>query len=405
MSDESLVSRRSFLKALGIAGGAVALNGVFTRVAFSAGTPSGGLLVAVFLRGGMDALNAVVPAFETRYFDLRPTIRVPESQVLSLDGNFGLHPALAPLHPLFVNGDLAFVHACGNPDPSRSHFAAQRSMENASYQATSAAGGWIERHLGSGVSGGGSLFSGLAFSPTMPVSLQGGAPRLSMTSLDSFKLLANPVEAARYQAAMWSLYDGSPGPLAAGVTALGVLADAATVAAMPGSGVAYPSSPFGIALRDVGRLVRGSVGLQAVAVDVDNWDLHVDIGPPGSGALSKKLSDLAGSLAAFVTDLGAKFGQTTIVVMSEFGRRVAENGNGGTDHGHGGCMMVLGGGIQGGRVYGQWPGLGASALDRGDLAITTDYRDVLAEIVAGRLGNSNLEAVFPGYTPEPVGVI
>jgi len=397
-------SRRDFLKAVGAMGGAALLEGVFTRVALAATAgASDKMLVVVFLRGGMDALNAVVPAFEPAYFTSRPTIAVPASRLLALDGTFGLHPSLSALQSLYKSGSLAIVHACGNPDPSRSHFSAQRSVENASYQATAQTSGWLDRYVAGTSATGQTMFAGLSFSATMPVSLQGPVAALSMTSLDSFKLSAYPDESSRYQAALWALYGSAPAPFSAATMTLGAFTDAAAAAAKPLSSVTYPSSSLGTSLRDVARLARAGVGLRAVSVDVNDWDMHVDIGKVDGGDLSKKFSDLGGSLAAFVTDLGSLYDKTTIVVMSEFGRRVAENGGGGADHGHGGCMFVLGGGLRGGKIYTRWPGLGAAALDNGDLAITTDYRDVLTEILSGRLG-ANASSVFPGYVASPVGL-
>ncbi len=395
--------RRSFLKGLGLAGGALLCDGAFARLAFGAGGRD--LLVSIFLRGGLDALNAVVPAHEAAYYDARPTIAVPEALLLPLDGSFGLHPKLAPLHPLYTSGRLAIVHAAGNPDPSRSHFKAQASMERAGYQASPVTTGWIDRHLSSTWSSARTAFGGLSVGDTLPASLHGPAAEISMRNLDEVSLLADPLERARYEAAMWSLYGAAATPLQSGRAMLDALTEAEAAAALPASTVAYPNGELGAKLSDVARLVRANVGLEAVALDFSRWDLHVDIGSPDNGRLAKKLGELADSLAAFVTDLGSAFATTTIVVMSEFGRRVAENGGGGTDHGHGGCLFVLGGAIRGGQVYGSWPGLDASSLDRGDLAITTDYRDVLAEIVTARLGNPNLAAVFPGYTPRPVGLV
>jgi uncharacterized protein (DUF1501 family) len=400
---EPTLHRRSFLKGLGLAGGALLCNGAFARLAFGAGGRD--LLVSIFLRGGLDALNAVVPAHEAAYFDARPTIAVPESLLLPLDGSFGLHPKLAPLHPHYTAGRLAIVHAAGNPDPTRSHFKAQASMERASDPASPVTTGWIDRHLSSTWSSTRTAFGGLSVGDTLPASLQGPAAEISMRHLDDVSLLTDPFERARYEAAMWSLYGAAAAPLFSGCTMLDAFAEAEAAASLPASTVAYPDGELGAKLGDVARLVRANVGLEAVALDFTHWDFHLNIGSPETGRLGKKLGELAGSLAAFVQDLGTKFSTTTIVVMSEFGRRLAENGGGGTDHGHGGCIFVLGGGIRGGKVYGTWPGLSPSSLDRGDLAITTDYRDVLAEVVAGRLGNPNLSAVFPGYTPKPVGLV
>ena len=394
-------SRRSFLKGLGAAGCAAMMNGVLVRAALAA-TGARDLLVTVFLRGGMDGLNAVVPVFESAYFNARPTIRVPESQLLPLDNHFGLHPKLAPLHSLYTSGRFAIVHAAGNPDPSRSHFAAQKSMEYATWGVTPSTEGWMTRHYES-LPGTHTRWGAVSLGYTPPVALYGSSS-LSMSKLSTFRLLAYAQEAARFQGALWSLY-GAAGAPPAGSILLSALTDANAAAALPASSVTYPSTAFGSSMKDVAQLVRAGLALETVNVDLFDWDLHVGIGDPQNGALAAKFTDLAGSLAAFAQDLGTKFSTTTIVVMSEFGRRVAENGGGGTDHGHGGCMFVLGGGIRGGKVYGTWPGLSPSSLDQGDLAITTDYRDVLAEVVAGRLGNPNLSAVFPGYTPKPVGLV
>lgn len=404
------LSRRRLLQGLGLVGVAAAAPTLSSRAAYAAGGSwDGPVLLVLSLRGGFDGLSAVAPVGDPDYVRARPTIAVPAASALPTgDRMFGLHPALAPLLPLWQAGTMAAVHAVGTPDGSRSHFTAMDELERAA-PGTSIRTGWLDRVLG--IAGTGSAFEAVQLGSGTPARLLAGpVPALAARSLAGFNLLGADRVGTRMADTLRALHTDSPLPCAApALLALRALDETArVVAADPGpqGGATYPTgSPLGAALADAAVLLRADVGLQTLTVDVGAWDLHADLGARGTGPMAAQLADLAGSLAAFARDLGPLFDRVTVVTISEFGRRVAENGSGGADHGHGNAVLLLGGGLRGGRVHGQWPGLRPDALDQGDLAGTTDYRDVLAEYLVNRFGLSTtaLADVFPGLTPAPPG--
>ncbi|MBV9290988.1 MAG: DUF1501 domain-containing protein [Frankiales bacterium] len=416
------LSRRGMLAGLLGAGAVgafgVPLPGISTRYAF-ADTPAaydGDVLVVVSLRGGADGLSIVVPTGDPDYAKKRPTIGVPQAALLPGDGIFGLHPQLQPLYPLWQAGKFGAVHAVGQVDPTRSHFEALREMERAAPGATLKTG-WLDRALQQ--RGSGTPFRATVVSGDLPSQqFAGPAPVLSMSSVDSFVLDAadgsdaswEATELARWRKALTSFYDGQAAPIAAPAsTALAALKTTVALKKAgytPGPGASYDSSSsLAMALRDVARLVKAGVGLQVAAVEFDDWDMHDDLGTLTKGRLRDKLGELAAALAAFTTDLGPALANVTIVTLSEFGRRVEENGSAGTDHGHGNVSLVIGGGVNGGKVYGAWPGLADSHLDDGDLAVTTDYRVLLAEILTKRCRQSAIAKVFPGLPSGSVGIM
>ncbi|HWS34874.1 MAG TPA: DUF1501 domain-containing protein [Actinoplanes sp.] len=392
------VSRRAALVGAGAALTGLATAGLSTRLAYAAGQYSGDTLVVVSLRGGFDGLSAFVPIGEEDYYRARPGIAVPRSRIIAGDGTFGLHPALAPLLPQWRAGRLAAVHAVGQQNASRSHFAAMEAMENAA-PGSAIRSGWLDRMLGcTGVSG---PLAAVAMGGAMPARLMAG-PSLdvSMPAVDEFRLAGGgrrPIAAA-----LRAMYTSAPAvlsaPALAADRALAVTGRVQDTYYSPANGARYPGTELGDALRDVARLIRSRAGLVTAAVDCGDWDMHEGIGPAVEGRrMYDDLFALATALHAFVTDLGETTMRTvTVLTISEFGRRLQENGSGGTDHGHGNAMMLLGGGIRGGRVYGRWPGLGPRDLADGDLAVTTDYRSVIGEILQKRCGLGSLSEVFPG---------
>ena len=404
------VSRRSLLKGAGVL---VAMAGTQVAVATPAAAattpPSRDTLLYVFLRGGLDGLNTVVPAGDPLYRAARPSVAVPASALLPLDLTFGMHPALAPLKPLWDAKQLAFVHAVGNPEGGRSHFEAQDAIDCGVSRPSAARTGWIARHLASSASAGSPLRA-LGVDSNKPLSLHGPIDPVSTRELDNFGLDVGPATLAHYEPTMRALYSGFSHPLAA--TAASTLAATAKVRSLgtstyvPAAGAAYPDTDLGAAVRQVAMGMKLGGGIEAATIDVDGYDLHTDLGAAGAGKLAVLLDDLARSLMALRTDLGPLWSKLTVVVVSEFGRRLDENGDGGTDHGHGGLMTLLGGNVNGGKVYTRWPGLADSQLVHGDLAVTTDFRDVLAEVVSLRLGNgANLSSIFPGHVAKPLGVV
>lgn len=401
-------SRRSLLKAAGLAamaGVTTSMVGdVMTSTVF--GAEEGNILVVVSLRGGADGLSMIVPHAETAYYSARPTTAITKSRLLMQDATFGLHPAFAPLQDMWTRGQIAGLQAIGLPSPNRSHFEAMELLEDAD-PGSSARIGWINRMI-SGLTASPDLFDGVQIGSTVtPTSLVGPAPSLATAE---FGDLALPFESdvalrERLTAGLQAQYSTHAGPLgAAGISALALVARAGQIDAAIKTGsavdVAYPkNSSLGAALKKTAGLIRAKVGVKAVAVDAGGWDHHVDLG----WRVESSIGDLAGSLAAFFTDLGTDAGRVTVVTLSEFGRRLTENGSRGVDHGYGNAVLALGAGVIGGQYYSRWPTLGSGKQVDGDLAVTTDYRSVLMEILRSRFPSLNLSTVFPGVTSAPLG--
>jgi uncharacterized protein (DUF1501 family) len=421
-----LHSRRDFLSGaakLGVIGAAKSLfPSWMPRLAFRPQAQTSGrgdVLVAIFLRGGIDGLSAIVPYGEgANYYDRRPTLYVPEpgsspNAAIDLDGFFGLHPSLAPLHNIYTANDLLLVHATGSIDPSRSHFDAMQFMEYGTPGSKTTGTGWIGRHLQSVATQNDSPFRAVGMGAMVQNSLRGNVVPLALKSIADFHLRGRADELQRAQAALGQMY-GVQAPVdMLGSQARAVFETVDLLGAMsasgytPENGAIYPEDDhgFGMGLRQIAQLIKADVGLEVACVDVGGWDTHENQGTL-DGQFAYLLDTLGKGLAAFYADMGAGMRDVTVVTMSEFGRTVDENASNGTDHGHGNFMMVMGGGAAGGQVYSQWPTLDEMALDEsGDLNITTDYRDVLAEIVQNRLGNRAMSDVFPHHTVTPLGLI
>ncbi len=405
------LSRRRFLQGMGLAAGAIAAGPVVSARAAYAGTGAwhGNVLVVLSLHGGFDGLSAICPVGDPDYALARPSIAVPASLALPTgDRMFGLHPAMRPLLPMWQAGTMAAVHAVGTPDLSRSHFTATEELERAA-PGTSVRTGWLDRVLGA--NGTGTVFEAVQLGSGTPGPLLAGpAPALATRSLGDFSLASRDWVGPRMTDTLRALHSGVDLPAVAPalLTLAALDSTEALTKADPGVGnsAVYPAaSELADALKDAAVLIRADVGLQALTLDVGDWDLHTGLGKDGGGAMADRLADVAACLAAFATDLGSLFDRVTVVTVSEFGRRVAENGSGGVDHGHGNAVLLLGGGLHGGQVHGAWPGLAEAALDDGDLAGTTDYRNVLAEALVRRSGlpAAALADVFPGLIVAPVG--
>jgi uncharacterized protein (DUF1501 family) len=414
----SPLSRRDFLA--GMTAGATAVwPGWMPRLAFAPAqtNPRGDVLLVLFLRGAADALNMVVPHGEEAYYRARPTIGIArpdhtsvsqENRAVDLDGFFGFHPALRPLLEPWQAGHLAVIHACGAPDDSRSHFKAMALMERGVEDERGPASGWVNRHLASYNTGNNSPIRAIGLGGGLPRSLYGAVPATAMRSIVDFHLSGDERRAAQMMSMLRSLHQTGDELGQIGRETLGVidtLSQLDPAAYITHGGAMYPESDFGYSLRQVAMLIKAEAGLEAAAVDLGGWDTH--FGQGGSvGLMAELLADLGQGLAAFHTDMLDYMGQISVVVMSEFGRRVYENASLGTDHGHGTLMLLLGGHVTGGQILGDWPGLGDGSLfGPGDLAATTDYRDVLAELVRVRLNNSAVDQVFPGHTPIRQGFV
>jgi len=362
---------------------------------------SGRVLVTVFLRGGADGLALVPPVHDDGYRRARPRLGLAPSHALRLEGPFGLAPELAELHPWFLEKQLAVVHAVGSDDDSRSHFVAQELMERGG---TSAAGGWLGRWLRTREATG--ALTAVAAGPEVPDSLR-GAP--SATALGGLMELSPGPAWSDLCASLDGLYarDAQLGrPARDALDAADRLARLHAEGVHPEHGARYPSAAdgevaeaFGRQLAQLAALIRARVGLVAACVDLPGWDSHF----AQETIVAPRMRALARGLSAFATDLGPALSRTSVVVMSEFGRRVAENASLGTDHGRGGVMLVLGGGTPGG-MHCRWPGLEEDRLDGpGDLPVVHDYRDVLAAVLR-RHGTADPRVVFPGRTPESLPV-
>jgi uncharacterized protein (DUF1501 family) len=411
-AEQKSLSRRRLLgntAAVGAAAGLTGLvgEGLSTNLAFAAESYTGDTLIVVSLRGGFDGLSAIAPVGDPDYYKARPTIALPKSQLIAGDGMFGLHPALAPLLPMWKGGNLAAVQAVGQAAPTRSHFAAMEEMERAA-AGTSLRTGWLDRMLG--MTGASGPLAGVSMGNAMPARLFGGPARdISMGSVDGFTL-AGESDKRKMAAALRTMYSSAPdllsGPALAADRALSATGSVRATAYTPANGAVYPVTPLGNALKDIARLIKANVGLAAAAVDSGDWDMHEGLGTAVKGQrMNDNLTGLATALAAFAADLGPDgMGKVSLVTISEFGRRVQENASRGVDHGYGNAMLLMGGGIRGGKVYGNWPTLAPSALVAGDLAVTTDYRAVIGEILQKRCGFGDLAEVFPSVTPTSFGL-
>jgi uncharacterized protein (DUF1501 family) len=413
------INRRFFLHrgALAVAGTTAMPNFLVHSVLAQTAGAQGQRLVVIFQRGAADGLNVVVPYAEKNYYRMRPSIAIPQNQVLDLDGFFGLHPSLGAFKPLFQQGHLAIVHACGSPDMSRSHFDAQDYMESGTPGVKNTDDGWLNRALqAEDACGCGrhnlehTAFRALALGAEVPRTLAGKIPAIAISNVNTFSVAGRGPTQSPAASAFEAMYADSGDQIlhAAGdetFEAVKMLRAANPAQYAPTAGANYPNTDFGNNMRQIAQLLKANLGVEAAFTDVSGWDTHQNQGGV-NGQLANRLSDFSASIAAFWRDMGDEAGNVTLVTMSEFGRTARENGTGGTDHGHANAMFVLGGQVKGGKVYGKWPGLDDDQLNQGrDLALTTDYRQVLGEVVTHTLGAENLETVFPGAGVNRAGFL
>ena len=397
-----MTTRRFFLR-----NSALAMVGAGTaplwleRALYAADAPSPRkkILVAIFQRGAVDGLNVVVPFGEPRYYEMRPSIAIPKPNgaadgAVDLNGFFGLHPSLASLKPLYDARHLAIVDAVGSPDPTRSHFDAQDYMESGTPGYKNQADGWMNRAL---VKEAGSLspLRAVSMGTNLPRSMRGRNDAISINNLNDFQ-----VKDLNSSGTFESMYASTVDTVLHGTgretfDAIRIMQSIQKQRYTPANGAKYPGGKFGQNLQQIARLIKADVGVEVAFAEIGGWDTHVN----EANQLSNNLTEFGQSLAALYQDLGDRMEDVTVVTMSEFGRTVRENGDRGTDHGHANVMFVMGGDIRGGKVYGDWPGLAddEQLYEGRDLNLTTDFRDVLGELVARHMGNRNLKAVFPGY--------
>jgi uncharacterized protein (DUF1501 family) len=370
------------------------------------------ILIAIFQRGAMDGLSAVIPYGEQEYYNLRSSIVIPrpgsseqpnQAAAIDLDGFFALHPTLAPFKPIYDSGQLAIIHAAGSPDSTRSHFDAQDYMESATPGVKSTTDGWLNRYLQANSDQKASPFRAVAMGANLPRTMQGKASAIAMTNINDFAIRAGGgemgqaiqggFEAMYAQAVNDALRDTGKETF----EAVKMLKRVNPTQYQPTAGVTYPRGQFGDRLKQIAQLIKSDIGLEVAFTDIGGWDTHANQGS-SQGQLANRLIEFAQGISALHADLKDRADDVVILTMTEFGRTARENGNRGTDHGHASVMFALGGAIKGGKVYGKWPGLKSSQLYEGrDLALTTDFRDVFAELAKHHLGATNLNTIFPGY--------
>jgi uncharacterized protein (DUF1501 family) len=404
-------SRRYFLKQGGIAMVGFSAMPAFLQRAIAATPATTGKkqFVVLFQRGAADGLNIVVPFGEPNYYRLRPTIAIPQPRrggtdaAVDLDGFFGLHPSLAPLEPLFRQNQLAIVHAAGSPDPTRSHFDAQDFMESGTPGVKATEDGWLNRAIEVAPEENASPFRAVAMGANLPRMLHGSASAIALPDLKQFKVMPQTAGmGAAVEGGFEAMYAQTVDHALHGTgtetfEAIDMLRKVDPSKYAPENGAQYPTSRLGQNLQQIGQLLKANIGVEVLFVDCGGWDNHVNEGGV-QGQLSNLLKDLGQGLAAFHQDMGDRMQDVVVVTMSEFGRTAKENGNRGTDHGHANCMFVMGGDVKGGRVYGNWPGLADHQLNEArDLALTTDFRSVLSEVLAKHVGVTDLKGVFPGF--------
>lgn len=433
-------SRRIFLKSSALAGvvfGAAPRS--LMRSVFAAEGRTGGrkTFVVVFQRGACDGLNTVVPYGDSGYRKARPSIAIPSPKdgdaatAIDLDGHFGLHPALSDLAPLYKGGSLGIVHAVGSPDNSRSHFDCQDFMESGTPGIKSTSDGWMNRFAGT-LPRTDSKFRSVALTQTLPRVLRGASPAVALARIDDFHVRE---DIAMSEGRRGAMAGSAGGDMAAKKTSEDssaaafekLYADAAkdmlgnagretfeAIEALkvadpskysPRAGVSYPRGRLGDSMRQMAQLIKADLGVELAFVDIGGWDHHTAEGA-STGPLANLLRQLGGSLSAFHNDLGERMSDVVVLTMTEFGRTVRENGNRGTDHGHGSVSFVMGGPIKGGRVHGRFPKLSEENLFEGrDLPVTTDFRDLVGEVLVRHMGISDLKRVFPGYGIGPAAFV
>jgi uncharacterized protein (DUF1501 family) len=378
-------------------------------------TSPGDTLIVIFLRGAADGLNIALPFGDSAYYALRPTLGIPRpddpraapgQRAFDLDGFFGFHPSLKGLIPAWKAGQLAVVQACGAPDESRSHFKAQELMERGVQDENGPASGWIGRLLAQADTAQPSPLRAVGVGRLPQRSLTGPIPVTALRTIEDFHFGGSAQSNELFQSALAQLWAGQAAFDLTGQETLKMVHSLKELDSVTYQSAApYPDTDFGNGLKQVAMLLKARQGMQAAALDLNGWDTHFAQGG-SSGQMANLIEELGDGLAAFWNDCQAEMGRVSLVVMTEFGRRAAENGSLGTDHGHGSLMLLLGGGVKGGKVYGRWPGLQPEQLDGpGDLAVTTDYRDVIGEVCVRRLGLSDANQVFPGYSPTFPGIL
>ncbi|MCP3918486.1 MAG: DUF1501 domain-containing protein [bacterium] len=409
------LSRRQFLGRTSTIAAATATSPAWLPQVALGRTPGGGsgrdTFISIFLRGGQDGLTVVAPYADPNYAPQRPTLAVPPpgapGGAIDLDGFFGLAPAAAPLMTPYSAGHLLIAHAAGSPDANLSHFTSQFRMEVATPNQTTSTidTGWLARHLQVTPPVMPGTLRGIALSSLLPATLSGAPGSIPIPDPATFAFPGDPSTAADRRAIISNVYANADEPLGSAaessLTTIDLLDSINFEGYVPANGAVYPETPFGQGLRSIAAMIKADIDLEAAHLDFEGWDHHADQGPV-NGIMALLLDEFSRSLEAFYLDMSGDLDRFTLCAMTEFGRRIAENGSFGTDHGHGGVIWVMGGHVDGGRVYRNWPGLVGG---NGSLEVTTDYRHILAEILTERMQNTDLVTVFPNFTPTPIDII
>lgn len=398
------MQRRQFIKVASVGAGLGLAQG--SRLVRASETSTEMNTLLVFLRGGADGLNIVTPYGDPDYFTHRPDIAIPApgevAGALALDSMFGLHPSMASFIPLFEQGDLAIVHAAGGTHGSRSHFDAQSLMERGINDKTGVFSGWLGRYAETLANAYSTTFHQVAMGDAISLSLLGDAPAMAVSSIDAVDLILPSQSSGILKQVLASAYSGSSPLAQAGQHALMAVEEIQAADPAQFTPLAtYPETAFGRSMMEAAQLLKSSLGCHLMTFNLGGWDHHVD----ENQQLTPLVEELADTLSAFHTDMGPLINNTRVIVVSEFGRRVAQNGAMGTDHGSGNCVFVMGGGVNGGKVYADWPGLSSDNLVLGDLAVTTDYRQIMVECLLAEQPNLDWQKVFPEYAGgSPLGL-
>lgn len=374
-------------------------------------------LIHVFLRGGADTLNLWVPFADDQYYRLRPSLAIKASEAIKLTDRYALHPAMKPMESMFKEGRLGAVQSVGVNNTTGSHFECQDMMEHGdTMDGTPAGGGWLGRYLRMRAVDKQSPLSAVAIGTALPESLR-GAPAVSVIErLDDIAIKTPSGDADAAVKALKAMYGADVTLLGGrGVETLDLFKRVSALQGkdyQPENGAVYPKDTFGSGLREIARLMKERLGLQVACIDLGGWDTHFFQGN-ATGQQAERIKTLAEGIAALDADLKGHRGRYTVMITTEFGRRVYENASLGTDHGRGFTFMALGDRVKGGRVLGGWPitaddDVNVNTPGPGGLHLETDYRHVFAEVLRGSLGLSDAEVkqtLFPGLTPQVVGLM
>ena len=401
-------TRRQFLRGVTLFGGMTILSANGVRYSFAASTTQvPDVIITLVLRGGFDSLSAVVPTDSNLMNKARGEIAIPNSALIPLDRDFGFHPALKMLTPLWEAKELAIINTVGAPTHSRSHFQEISDVAYAAYGEKDKSSGWMARFLD--VAGTGSVVQSVGLGATTKQLFGGKKSSVAVNGLNNFKLDGifgyRPEDISGFIDETHARWNNPWAEQAKStIQALDLIAQTGS----QNSTVKYPNTGTGRRLKDVAALLKAGIGVRAVDVEFEgDWDMHANIGTIENGWLTNYLADLAGSISALREDLGVLWSRVTIVTVTEFGRRVGSNQSNGTEHGWGSSMFIAGGGVNGGKIHGRFPGLDDKQLKDGDLVVTADYRSVLSEILTRRVGVSaeGLKNIFPNFRPEVLSVL